>query len=110
MKGFSTIMVVGTLLAFPLVAPAHADETAKKPNSAAYPNSPGGDPAAGDKGAPVETDKSACTGSKCPDKPAPSADATGEKAERGGIRTPSTAYPDSPVKTPATEQGGKPPR
>jgi hypothetical protein len=48
----------------------------KAPDTAAFPNSPNGSPAAGNKGQPVVTDKAACTGTgptaTCPDSPKPS--------------------------------------
>ena len=55
-------------------APANGDPT-KAPDTVAYPNSPNGSPATGDKGAPVVTDKAACAGTgpaACSDSPKPS--------------------------------------
>ena len=55
-------------------APANGDPT-RAPDTAAYPNSPNGSPATADKGAPVVTDKAACSGmgaSACADSPKPS--------------------------------------
>ncbi len=49
-----------------------AGDAAKKPDTTAFPNSPNGSPAAADKGAPVVTDKAACSGAgatACPDSP-----------------------------------------
>ena len=48
----------------------------KAPDAVAFPNSPNGSPAAGNKGQPVVTDRAACTGTgptaTCPDSPKPS--------------------------------------
>ena len=57
--------------------PAPAGGDAKKAaDTVAFPNSPNGSPAAGNKGAPVVTDKAACDGSgptaTCGDSPKPS--------------------------------------
>lgn len=108
MKG--PALILGALLALPLAAPADAAAmNSKTTNSAAYPKAPGGTPSASDKGKPIKT-KGACKGSKCPAKPAPSGAASTEGTKPGGVRTPSTAYPGSPVKTPSTNTDGKAPR
>lgn len=53
-----------------------AGDASKKVDTTAYPNSPNGSPAAGDKGAPVVTDRAACAGTgaaaACADSPKPS--------------------------------------
>ena len=62
-----------------------------KPDTVAFPNSPNGSPATTNKGAPVVTDKAACSGtgaSQCPDKPAPSAKADTSDVK---IATPTTS-------------------
>lgn len=78
--------------------------------SVAYPDNPSGTPQTENAGAPVATDKAACaSGTECPDKPAPAPSAaadpgsTGVRPKAGGVETPSTAYPDSPVETPAAD-------
>ena len=64
------------LLADNAATPAPAAGGQKAPDTAAFPNSPNGSPAAGNKGQPVVTDKAACTGTgptaTCPDSPKPS--------------------------------------
>lgn len=95
---------------------AWADDASAKTGAVAYPDNPSGTPQADNNGAPVVTDKAACpSGSKCADKPAPSATADsattgGNAAQSGGVRTPATAYPDSPVPTPATVPNGTAPK
>ena len=116
-------LIAGASLMLPLVSPAFAAQSATpaedangKPGAVAYPDSPSGTPAATNKGAPVVTDKAACpSGTKCADKPAPSGQADsattgGDAAQSGGVRTPSTAYPNSPIKTPAAEPSGTAPK
>lgn len=69
----------------------------KAPDAAAFPNSPNGSPAAGNKGQPVVTDRAACTGTgptaTCPDSPTPSnaADTSDVK-----IATPTTVGGSAP--------------
>lgn len=86
----------------------------------AYPDNPSNTPAAANGGAPVVTDRAACGTAgvgRCPDRPQPSASAgsvgsasDSETArQEGGVKVPSTAYPDSPVPTPATQPDGKAP-
>ncbi|WP_237478453.1 hypothetical protein [Lichenibacterium dinghuense] len=71
----SAPMVLADNAATSTPAPANGD-SAKKPDTVAFPNSPNGSPAAGDKGQPVVTDKAACTGTgptaTCGDSPKPS--------------------------------------
>ena len=69
-----------------------------KPDTVAFPNSPNGSPAAADKGAPVVTDKAACTGG------------TGPTATCGDSPKPSTQADTSDVKiaTPTTVGGTAP--
>ena len=65
----------------------------KTPDTVAFPNSPNGSPASGNKGAPVVTDKAACGGAgkaKCPDSPEPS-----KAADTG----------DTKISTPTTVNG-----
>lgn len=77
----------------------HASGSAAKPDSAAYPNSPTGTPAAGDNGKPVTPKSDAAA------KPGPggSAGSEGAKASTG---TPATAYPGAPTDQPSA--GAKP--
>ncbi len=53
-----------------------AGDPSKPTDTTAFPNSPNGSPAAGDKGRPVVTDRAACTGTgptaTCADSPKPS--------------------------------------
>ena len=76
--------------------PAAGDAT-KKSDTVAFPNSPNGSPAASDKGAPVVTDRAACTGTgataTCPDSPKPS-----DKADTSDVR----------IATPRTVDGTAP--
>ena len=116
-------LIAGASLMLPLVSPALGAQSTTagadpngKPGAVAYPANPSGTPATESKGAPVVTDKAACpSGTKCPDKPAPSGQADsattgGDAAQSGGVRTPATAYPDSPIKTPAAEPSGTAPK
>lgn len=68
-------MVVADNAATSTPAPPNGDAT-KKPDTVAFPNSPNGSPAAGEKGQPVVTDKAACSGAAptatCADSPKPS--------------------------------------
>ena len=93
-------IMAGAFLAFPLVgsAPVWA-QSGDKPNSAAYPNAPGGTPAAGDAGKPVEPKGDAGS------KPNP-AGAAGTEGAKASTATPSTAYPGAPTEQPAA--GAKP--
>lgn len=75
-----------------------AGDPTKKTDTVAYPNSPGGMPAASDKVAPVVTDKAACTGgtaatATCADSPKPS-----NKADTSDVRitTPTTVDGTAP--------------
>ncbi len=80
----------------PTSTPAPASGTVKQPDSVAFPNSPNGSPAAGDKGAPVVTDKAACSGTgavKCSDSPPASS-----KADTGDVK----------IATPTTVDGSAP--
>ena len=101
----------GALIALPLVAagPAlakhhhkeKAESAKEKVDTTAYPTAPGGMPAAGDKGKPVEPKADAGA------KPGPSGKASTEgTAEK--IGTPTTAYPGAPGGTPSAGDGGKP--
>lgn len=61
--------------------PGSAAQTAPgtQPGAVAYPDNPAGTPVAGDKGAPVVTDKAACPtagNGRCADRPAPSGSAS----------------------------------
>jgi hypothetical protein len=85
--------------------------------AAAYPNSPGGQPAAERDGRPVTTDHAACPGpGPCPAAPGPSgaADASRTAAPSSSVgqtgRVPSTAYPDAPGGMPSNRQDGTAPR
>ena len=64
----------------------------KAPDTVAFPNSPNGSPAATNQGAPVVTDKAACSGTgptaTCGDSPAPSAKADTSDVK---IATPTTS-------------------
>jgi hypothetical protein len=77
----------------------HASGSGAKTDSAAYPNSPNGTPAAGDNGKPVTPKPDAAA------KPGPggSAGSEGAKASTG---TPATAYPGAPTDQPSA--GAKP--
>lgn len=121
-RSLTSLAVVASLM-LPLVpgltilpGSALADDATAKTGAVAYPDNPSGTPQAQNNGAPVVTDKAACpSGSKCADKPAPSASADsattgGDKAQSGGVRTPATAYPSSPVPTPATVPNGTAPK
>ena len=94
--------------------PARAAET--NAGAVAYPANPSGTPQAENNGAPVVTDKAACaSGTKCPDRPPASTAADSGSvghapATSGGVKVPSTAYPDSPVPTPAAEPTGTAPK
>ena len=108
-------LLVCTVLALAFPPGAAVAQEQAKPGSVAYPDNPSATPQAQNKGAPVVTDKAACaSATRCPDKPAASVAAdtgsTGEKVEPGVVKTPSTAYPDSPVKTPAAEPTGTAPK
>ena len=74
----------------PAAAPGKAD-------TVAFPNSPNGSPAAADKGAPVVTDKAACTGAgsaaTCGDSPKPSTKADTSDVK---ITTPTTVDGTAP--------------
>ena len=78
-----------------------AKEGGSKVDSTAYPKSPGGTPAADDKGKPVEPKSDAAA------KPEPASKAATEGAP-ASIGTPSTAYPGAPTNAPAASDGGKP--
>ncbi len=78
--------------------PAPAGGDAKKAaDTVAFPNSPNGSPAAGNKGAPVVTDKAACEG-------------TGPTATCGDSPKPSTAADtsDTAIATPTMVNGAAP--
>ena len=75
-----------------------AGDPTKRTDSVAFPNSPNGSPAASDKGAPVVTDRAACTGgtgatATCADSPRPSG-----KADTSDVRiaTPTTVDGTAP--------------
>lgn len=79
-----------------------------------YPNNPQGTPQAQAGGAPVATDTAACPAAgRCaasPDVSRAADSGTTGTLQSGGVRTPSTAYPDSPVKTPAADPSGQAPK
>lgn len=75
--------------------PAKSD--GKAPDTAAFPNSPNGSPASGNKGQPVVTDKAACSGAgataTCADSPKPSGAADTSDVK---ITTPTTVDGTAP--------------
>lgn len=99
---------------FPLAAWAQPAPPPSTGSAVGYPNNPQGTPQAQNGGAPVRTDRAACpAGTACPASPPLSAAAdTGTTAApaAGGVRIPSTAYPDSPVQTPGADPSGQAPR
>ena len=71
---------------------------AGKTDTVAFPNSPNGSPASADKGAPVVTDRAACSGAmatQCEAKPAPSTKADTSDTK---IATPTTVNGTAPAK------------
>jgi hypothetical protein len=85
--------------------------------AAAYPNSPGGQPAAERDGRSVATDHAACPGpGSCPAAPGPSgaADASRTPVPSSSVGqagpVPSTAYPDAPGGLPSNRPDGTAPR
>lgn len=104
MRRFYIALILGAALALPL-APGRTET-----GSVAYPNNPSGTPAANDGGKPIGTDSS-CADAPCAAKPAASGGTGGATGsdQATGIKTPTSAYPGSPVETPATASDGKAP-
>lgn len=109
------LLAMGAVLALPLCPVGYA-QTAAAPATAAYPDNPSGTPATTTNGTAPAGPKVACPAAgPCPDSPGAAAQAgpgtaAGEVPQPGRIATPSTAYPDSPVKTPAAEPSGTAPK
>ena len=97
-RASSAPLVLADNAATSTLTPPNGD-AAKKPDTVAFPNSPNGSPAAGDKGQPVVTDKAACTGTgptaACGDSPKPSAAADTSDVAR---TTPTTVDDTAPKK------------
>ncbi|MGF3024914.1 hypothetical protein ACQVP2_19085 [Methylobacterium aquaticum] len=98
-------------------SPTPAAPSRQPGGAAAYPDSPGGQPAAERSGRPVATDHGACpAGGPCPAAPGPSgaADASRTTAPSSSVgqagRVPSTAYPDAPGGLPSNRPDGTAPR
>lgn len=113
MTRFPVLVAVVAIVSLPL-CPASDAQTAQ-PATAAYPDNPSGTPATTTKGTAPAGQSTACPVSgPCPDSPAAAAKAdtatAGDIPQPGRVATPSTAYPDSPVKTPAAAPSGTAPK
>ena len=103
----ATVLKLTAILAGLIVLPAmgHAAGT----DAVAYPNAPGGTPAANDGGKPVAPAGSVCATPGCPDVPgAPKGSAANDTGtdQKPGVRTPATAYPGNPQGIPSTAPNG----
>ncbi|WP_158807674.1 hypothetical protein [Beijerinckia sp. L45] len=103
LRSVCTALILGAALTLPLAS------SRAETGSVAYPNNPSATPAANDGGKSIGTDPS-CADAPCPAKPAASggAGSATRSDQAAGIKTPASAYPGSPVKTPAAD-GKAPP-
>ncbi len=118
---FIALALLASLAAGPALAqgsPTPAAPSRQPGGAAAYPDSPGGQPAAERGGRSVATDHGACpAGDPCPASPGPSgaADASRTAAPSRSVGqaagpVPSTAYPDAPGGMPSNRPDGAAPR
>ncbi|TNC09594.1 hypothetical protein FF100_25610 [Methylobacterium terricola] len=98
-------------------SPTPAAPSLQPGGAAAYPGSPGGQPAAERNGRSVATDHAACPGpGPCPAAPGPSGavDTSRTAAPSSSVGqagpVPSTAYPDAPGGMPSNRPDGAAPR
>ncbi|MCF4129163.1 hypothetical protein [Methylobacterium sp. SyP6R] len=114
------LALLASLAAGPALAqgsPTPAAPSRQPGGAAAYPDSPGGQPAAERGGRSVATDHGACpAGGPCPAAPGPSgaADASRTAVPSSSVGkpgpVPSTAYPDAPGGMPSNRPDGAAPR